>query len=610
MKKIISLCVSALMLMGLAVPAFASDDFYNRYNNSNVITSQGTRENPDGAKMAVNFGEEYEKIDEGESFNAEDDTKEVPDNSGVDKLLETEKHISYISGYKEGNFVPNGKISREEAATLFYNLLKEEPEGSVSFDDVADGAWSEKAIGALAYLEIINGYKDGSFKPSSKITRAEFVTIAARFAEEATADVSFSDVKDTAWSYKNIMTACAYGWINGYNDGTFQPNGDITRAEAVKIINKMLGRVADPDVEEIGYTKRFSDVKTNHWAFKDICEAATEHDYIISGDNEIWLYDDEDISKWVETDSEDGYSKEYKYYDGKTKRFATGFTHVDGLTYYFDEETNLLETGWKEIDGKNYLLPEKDEDVYPFEIEQYLTTINRNVSNRTWEDIEYITVHYTATPNDTAYGECAYFYKDYRAASAQYFVDENSVWQCVEDKDIAWHVGNDVYYHDEARNYNTIGIEMCCRKTDTSNRPLNAYDDDWYFMPETLSNTAELVRGLMKKYAVPIENLIRHNDVTHKVCPAMFVNDYSQWQDFVKSVTKYEIAYVGDYTARAKVDTKIYSGPDKTYSEVGILHKDEMAVVYEERMTEKNRDGRWANIGENMWVNCSYLSRV
>ncbi|MBR1738521.1 MAG: N-acetylmuramoyl-L-alanine amidase, partial [Firmicutes bacterium] len=98
--------------------------------------------------------------------------------------------------------------------------------------------------------------------------------------------------------------------------------------------------------------------------------------------------------------------------------------------------------------------------------------------------IKYIVVHYTASPNDTAEGEATYFKNTYVGASAHYFVDGDSVYRSVNDKDTAWHCGANKYFHNECRNDNSIGVEMCCKKKNPTSR--NAEDKDWYFDEGTL----------------------------------------------------------------------------------------------------------------------------
>ena len=152
------------------------------------------------------------------------------------------------------------------------------------------------------------------------------------------------------------------------------------------------------------------------------------------------------------------------------------------------------------------------------EINKNITNTNKTVMNN--KENKYIVVHYVGAVS-SAKNNTIYFKNEYRGASAHYFVDDNSIWQCVEEKDAAWHCGAKIYYN-KARNNNSIGIEMCCYK---NNGKLDISE-------KTINNTIELVKELMQKYNIPVENIVRHYDVTRKVCPAPFVEDISRWNDF------------------------------------------------------------------------------
>ncbi len=153
--------------------------------------------------------------------------------------------------------------------------------------------------------------------------------------------------------------------------------------------------------------------------------------------------------------------------------------------------------------------------------------IKRNITTKNFDSgsinrIKYIVVHFTANNGDTAYGNTNYS-KSYRGASAHYFVDENNIYQSVEDKNIAWHCGAKKYKHSTCRNSNSLGVELCSRKDSKGN---------FYFMDKTVYNAVELIKMLMAKYNVPIANVIRHYDVTGKNCPEPFVRDIKAWQNF------------------------------------------------------------------------------
>ena len=162
--------------------------------------------------------------------------------------------------------------------------------------------------------------------------------------------------------------------------------------------------------------------------------------------------------------------------------------------------------------------------------------INRKISkvNRTLLTAkvnEYIVIHYVGGVS-TAENNANYFYDENRNASAHFFVDEKEIWQIVETYNAAWHVGLDqklidkglAKYYNGCRNYNSIGIEMCCKKDNNGN---------WYFEPETVDRTIELVKELMAQYHIPVERVVRHFDVTHKICPEPYVRDENAWKEFL-----------------------------------------------------------------------------
>ena len=161
-------------------------------------------------------------------------------------------------------------------------------------------------------------------------------------------------------------------------------------------------------------------------------------------------------------------------------------------------------------------------------INKKITKVNRTVMSG--KKNKYLVIHYVGAVS-TAKNNASYFYSTNRGASANYFVDDTSIWQVVEDKDAAWHCGTTgKYYHKECRNNNSIGIEMCCIK---KNGKLDVSD-------KTVANTIELVKQLMTKYNIPASKVIRHYDVTHKKCPAPFVSDSARWKEFKAKLTDKE----------------------------------------------------------------------
>ena len=142
--------------------------------------------------------------------------------------------------------------------------------------------------------------------------------------------------------------------------------------------------------------------------------------------------------------------------------------------------------------------------------------------------IRYLVIHYTGAPG-TARNNGAYFAsRGDIGASAHYFVDAKDIVQSVQDSGRAWHCGAAVYKHPECRNDNSLGVELCC------------YQDaagQWGFDPATVDNAVQLIRTLMAKYGIDIDHVVRHYDVTGKICPEPYVRDASAWAEFKARLT-------------------------------------------------------------------------
>ena len=158
-------------------------------------------------------------------------------------------------------------------------------------------------------------------------------------------------------------------------------------------------------------------------------------------------------------------------------------------------------------------------------IKENLTNINFNkMSNKI---NKYIVIHYVGAIS-TAYNNSVYFKNVNRNASANYFVDDNEIYRVVKDSDRAWHCGdklkqgNGGSYYGKCINSNSIGIEMCCYN---NNGALDVSE-------KTIANTIDLVKELMAKYNISAKNVIRHYDVTNKICPEPFVKSTARWLDF------------------------------------------------------------------------------
>lgn len=168
------------------------------------------------------------------------------------------------------------------------------------------------------------------------------------------------------------------------------------------------------------------------------------------------------------------------------------------------------------------------------QINKLLTPYNLNRLDDT-NRIRYIVIHYVGATGG-AEANCRYYASKYIGASAHYYVGfGGEIWQSVEDGDIAWHCGAKSYRHPECRNSNSIGIELCVR-----NKGSQAADSrDWYFEDATIQAAIELTRELMEKYGIPADRVIRHYDVTGKICPNPYVYNHTAhtWEAFKAALT-------------------------------------------------------------------------
>ncbi len=207
----------------------------------------------------------------------------------------TTEHYAYIQGRDDGKVYPQANITRAEVATIFFRLLTEEVRKneisySNNFEDVDVLAWYNTAVSTLAKLGIIEGRTPAEFAPNAFITRAEFATIAARFSDAPYTDVKpFTDVEGH-WAEEYINKAAAYGWIIGEN-GLFRPNDNITRAEVVTIVNRVLGRLPESEADLLEGMKIWPDNSdTDAWFYLAVQEATNSHNYTIKSDgvHESW----------------------------------------------------------------------------------------------------------------------------------------------------------------------------------------------------------------------------------------------------------------------------------------------------------------------------------
>ena len=209
--------------------------------------------------------------------------------------LLTDDHIAYIHGYPDGHIHPLDNITRAEAASLLYRLLREDirlehQTTENSFKDVPANAWYASAVSTLARLGVLSGRTPDTFAPNAPITRAEFTTICARLDQsESAAERVFSDIGGH-WAEQDILRAAALGWTRGYPDGSFRPQNSITRAEAITMINRVLGRSPGSKDDLLPGMKVWPDNPETAWYYLSVQEATNGHSARRKADgHEKWI---------------------------------------------------------------------------------------------------------------------------------------------------------------------------------------------------------------------------------------------------------------------------------------------------------------------------------
>jgi hypothetical protein len=189
-------------------------------------------------------------------------------------------------------------MTRAEAVVMFSRLLNESMDLDTDYinnyyPDVPANEWYANQVCYMQRLGVLAFYsRDERFRPDEPVTRAEFATLAAHFDNLALTDANrFSDVADGYWAVKFINSAAAKGWIIGYENGTFMPEANITRAEVVTLVNRILERSADKiylEANSANLPRRYTDVANGDWAYLMIYEASLGHDFIKENSGESW----------------------------------------------------------------------------------------------------------------------------------------------------------------------------------------------------------------------------------------------------------------------------------------------------------------------------------
>ncbi|WP_281889719.1 S-layer homology domain-containing protein [Paenibacillus sp. YYML68] len=194
------------------------------------------------------------------------------------------KHQPYMLGYPDQTFRPDRGISRAEMAAILNRLGARSAAGAsnvelvpAAYTDLEPQHWAHTAIDETTKNGLMSGYPDGSFAPEKPVTRAELAAVVSRWKGYSTEGDVSSKLTDLAghWALRHIAQAEQDGLVQGFPDGTFQPDKPLSRAEAVTTLNRLLKRGP-----LTGYTLiPWSDVSRGHWAADDIMEASVPHSF-------------------------------------------------------------------------------------------------------------------------------------------------------------------------------------------------------------------------------------------------------------------------------------------------------------------------------------------
>ena len=183
---------------------------------------------------------------------------DVPEGYWAKEYIDFLSSKKIISGYENDAFGPEDKLTRAQAVKILLiatGRKLQEYDGS-SFPDVAEENSLLPYIESARSLAIVSGYEDGTFQPDKAVTRAEFTKILLEAAYKKITGIkapttgAFTDLGEADWYYEYVYSAKEKGYLGGYEDGTFKPDRNITRAEACKIVYNFLTVVSSPNTYE------------------------------------------------------------------------------------------------------------------------------------------------------------------------------------------------------------------------------------------------------------------------------------------------------------------------------------------------------------------------
>lgn len=209
--------------------------------------------------------------------------------------LKDTDHDAYIAGYNNCYVGPNDTLTRAQAAQIIYTLMTDEAKAEnakkngKTFVDVSKTHWAYEAITMMTKAGVMVGTGDGKFAPDTVITREQFATMIAQlFKIEVNQPITGYIFKDLNGNFadKYISLLYAMGILEGKGDNTFGPKDELTRAQAITIVNKLIGRLPGDGTTSFGAVadqmKTWSDnMDTSAWYYAAVQEATNSHDYTL-----------------------------------------------------------------------------------------------------------------------------------------------------------------------------------------------------------------------------------------------------------------------------------------------------------------------------------------
>lgn len=389
------------------------------------------------------------------------------------------KNAKYVTGYPDGTFLPQNNITKAEAITLLSRIIVDDSviKGKIksNFDDVADGSWYESYIGlfeSLGYLDLLTDSSKSKISPDKYITRAEFTQLIYEVAQpkKQTGSVKLGaviDVPRTSAFCDAISYATTNGIVTGYEDGTFRPDANITRAEVATMVNRFLGRIPT----NVAGENNFYDID-GHWAKGQILAACNQEnvswtasykptEYVLTGtsakDYVTSLYDQSKnldgaaIERGIQTISDKLKQDILNYNRNTADLYGDKMT---GTVYYISEKNGndandglSPETAWKTMAPINATPFVKRGSSFLFErggiYRGSLTLVNRDIIIGAYGD--------TSLPKPLLMQSK----RNYADPSLWVETEWENVWKCTEKLDNVGVIGydHDLYdYSEEAYN--------------------------------------------------------------------------------------------------------------------------------------------------------------